>query len=103
MPYKQRFFFFNCYFCGEIYYSRKILKRKKCLTCKKTFAFAKSIKFKLILTYPQAIYLLKFLKYKRKEKKDFDFKKIMLNLKQNLNLLLAYKNIYKKNLFDQNG
>lgn len=60
----KNYYFFRCSFCGEWYYSNKILKRKKCWKCNRTFQFQNSIKFSKKCTMNNAIALIKALKKK---------------------------------------
>ena len=45
MSYKRKFYFYQCYNCGQWYYSEKVIKVKKCSTCNYSFKFQQSIKF----------------------------------------------------------
>ncbi|MFX1303023.1 MAG: DUF1922 domain-containing protein [Promethearchaeota archaeon] len=61
---KQKFFFFRCYSCGEWYYSKKIIKSKKCWRCNHSFLFKNSTKFSKICAIKDAIAIVKDLKNK---------------------------------------
>ena len=73
MSYKRNFFFFQFYNCGQWYYSEKVIKTKKCLTCNHSFKFQKSIKFtKFCLTY-EAIEIIKKLKNTKENESQIKF------------------------------
>jgi len=63
----KNYYFFRCSFCGSWYYSNKILKKKKCWKCNRTFQFQNSIKFSKKCTINVAIAILKELKKKIEE------------------------------------
>ena len=65
MGYKRLYYFFNCLHCGEIYYSSKQIKTKKCIKCRKTFKLSHSTLIKVELDQSQAIALLKRLKVEK--------------------------------------
>ena len=58
----QKFYFFRCYHCGEWFYSKKILKSKKCWKCNRSFQFKHSVKFSKMITLQEAIKAIKKLK-----------------------------------------
>jgi len=68
------FYFFNCYFCGEIYYSKLPLTQKKCIKCNKLFFFQKAYHVRLNLTQIEAIKLLQYLKEQKEKKRYFSLK-----------------------------
>ena len=63
----KNYYFFRCSFCGAWYYSNKILKKKKCWKCNRTFQFQNSIKFSKKCSIRIAIAILKELKKKAEE------------------------------------
>jgi len=63
----KNYYFFRCSFCGAWYYSNKILKKKKCWKCNRTFQFQHSIKFSKKCSMSIAIAILKELKKKTGE------------------------------------
>ncbi|TFG08822.1 MAG: DUF1922 domain-containing protein [Promethearchaeota archaeon] len=67
MHFKQKYFFFRCYHCGEWFYTKKIIKTKKCWKCNRTFLFRKSTKFSKKCSMRGAIAILKELKKRRKD------------------------------------
>ena len=62
MSYKRKFFFYQCYNCGQWYYSEKVIKTKKCLICNHSFQFQKSLKFSKFCLTSEAIETIKNLK-----------------------------------------
>jgi len=80
----MRYLIFNCYHCGELYYTQKPIKRKKCFKCSKTFQFSKSKKIKVDIPSHYGVNgiidVLKHLKKLKVEKNNFDFKKEILRL-----------------------
>ncbi len=71
MVYRTRYFFFRCINCGEWYYTTKIIKRKKCVKCHKSFSFEKASKFFQKCSTKEAILLIQHLKLKDKELINF--------------------------------
>lgn len=69
----QKFYFFRCYHCGELFYSNKILKTKKCWKCNRSFQFKNSTKFSKTVTLQGAIKIIKDLKMKGKTESLFKF------------------------------
>jgi hypothetical protein len=69
---KNKYWFYRCYHCGQYHYSKKRIKRKKCLTCKRTFKFEHSVKFSKTCTRNEAIAIMKYLK-KQDAKEEFGF------------------------------
>jgi len=63
----KNYYFFRCSFCGSWYYSNKILKKKKCWKCNRTFQFQNSIKFSKKCSIRITIAILKELKKKAEE------------------------------------
>ncbi|MCJ7646999.1 MAG: DUF1922 domain-containing protein [Candidatus Lokiarchaeota archaeon] len=61
----QKYSFFRCYHCGEWYYTKKMIKTKKCVTCNRTFQFKSSTKFSRICSIKEAILIIKQLKGNR--------------------------------------
>jgi len=59
MVYRTKYFFFRCINCGEWYYATKIIKRKKCIKCHKSFSFEKATKFVQKCSMKEAIQLIK--------------------------------------------
>lgn len=85
MPFKDRFFIFchlKIVFLLFIYYTNKIIKRKKCLECNKTFEFKKSEKSKVILTPVEMIKLIQYLKKKRFKSNNFNLKEELSKLRK---------------------
>ncbi|HEY0089845.1 MAG TPA: DUF1922 domain-containing protein [Candidatus Lokiarchaeia archaeon] len=62
MSYKRNFFFYQCYNCGQWYYSEKVIKVKKCVRCNRLFQFQKSPKFSKCCLTSEAIEIIKNLK-----------------------------------------
>ncbi|MHA1491635.1 MAG: DUF1922 domain-containing protein [Promethearchaeota archaeon] len=61
------YYFYRCYFCGQYYYSNRIIKTKKCWKCNRTFQFKKSKKFSKNCSLQEAIKIAKLLKKSKKE------------------------------------
>ncbi|HDZ18171.1 MAG TPA: DUF1922 domain-containing protein [archaeon] len=60
----DQYFFFRCYNCGEWYYSKGIIKTKKCWKCNRSFLVKNSTKFAKICSIHNAISIVKELKAK---------------------------------------
>ncbi len=60
--YIRTYYFFRCIWCGQWYYSYKIIKRKKCVKCNRSFQFQKSTKFSRQCSMNGAIAIIKRLK-----------------------------------------
>ncbi|MFW9987971.1 MAG: DUF1922 domain-containing protein [Candidatus Odinarchaeota archaeon] len=58
----QNYYFFRCYNCGMWYYSKRIIKSKKCWKCNHSFLFKKSTKFTRMCSIKDAILIVKKLK-----------------------------------------
>jgi predicted nucleic acid-binding Zn-ribbon protein len=82
MAYKNRYYVFNCYNCGALYYTRKRIKRKKCLRCGKSFSFEKSKKVKVKLKEKEMIELIKFLKEKKYKSNKFSLNEEIRKLRR---------------------
>ena len=73
MSYIQKFYFFRCYHCGEWFYSKKVIKTKKCWRCNRSFRFKNSVKFSKTVTLQGAIKTIKELKMKGEMESLFKF------------------------------
>ncbi|MHA1148115.1 MAG: DUF1922 domain-containing protein [Promethearchaeota archaeon] len=58
----SRYYFFRCYHCGNWFYTKKIIKTKKCIRCNRSFTFKNSMKFSKICSGYKAIRMLQELK-----------------------------------------
>ncbi|MHA1804910.1 MAG: DUF1922 domain-containing protein [Promethearchaeota archaeon] len=56
------YYFYRCYHCGYWHYSAQKIKKKKCLSCNKTFQFNSATKFSKKCSPHQAIAIMKKLK-----------------------------------------
>lgn len=65
----QKYTFFRCYHCGMWYYTKGIIKTKKCLKCNRSFQVQKSYKFTKKCTTEESIAIVKNLK-KNMENED---------------------------------
>lgn len=74
-----KYFFFRCYHCGEWYYSNKIIKKKKCWKCNRSFQFKNSTKFSKKCNSKEAIEIIKQLKKKVIREKITNF----INIEEN--------------------
>lgn len=59
---QQKYFFYRCYYCGEWYYTQRVIKTKKCWKCNHSFLFKNAAKFTRNCTMQGAISLIKELK-----------------------------------------
>jgi hypothetical protein len=87
--------------CGELYYTDKRIKTKKCIICNKSFSFHKSVKVDVNLKQMEAIQLLKALKKEKVESNSFDLRRSIrkfLGLEKeedNLNSMCIDQEAYK--------
>ena len=80
MGFKQQHYFFHCYHCGEVFYSTKKIKRKKCLKCRRSFQVND---YKVLKITPKhAVQLLQFIKTERGKDKDFNYKIVIKQIKK---------------------
>lgn len=77
MAYKQKYIFFNCVFCGEVYYTRADLGYKKCLKCNSKFPYKNSVKIAITLTQNHAIQLIQEIKKLKSEKPNLDLRELI--------------------------
>jgi hypothetical protein len=77
---KNQYWFYRCVHnnCGKWHYSKKRIKKKKCLKCNRTFKFSHSVKFSQECTRDEAIAIIKHLKEKE-AKEEYGFFKLNLN------------------------
>lgn len=68
MAYKFKFIFFNCVYCGEVYYTKVDIGYKKCLKCNRKFSYKDSVKVTITLTQNHAIQLIQEIKKLKAEK-----------------------------------
>ena len=66
MVYLTKYFFYRCVNCGEWFYTFRIIKRKKCFKCQKSFSFKKASNFIQKCSRREAILLIQHLKLKDK-------------------------------------
>ncbi|TFG11772.1 MAG: DUF1922 domain-containing protein [Promethearchaeota archaeon] len=63
----KKYFFFRCYHCGNWFYTKKLIKTKKCVRCNRTFQFQNAMKFSKLCSGYEAIRMLQELKKREAE------------------------------------